>query len=68
MREGVESLGFIRVAVRKVTVLIERGVVVDCILHVDSDEFILGIPVAKKAVAMARLPKGSRTIELPREL
>ena len=40
----------------------------DCILHVDTGEFILGIPVAKKAVAMSRLPKGSRTMELPEEL
>jgi len=44
------------------------NMVEDCILHVDADRFILGIPLTKKAVAMSRLPKGTRTVEPPEGL
>jgi hypothetical protein len=39
----------------------------DCQLHVDSDEFFLGIP-STKAFAMSKLPQGKLAIEFPKEL
>jgi hypothetical protein len=39
----------------------------DCVLHVDSNEFILGIPTST-AFAMAQIPQGRLAIAFPREL
>ena len=39
----------------------------DCALHVDPDDFFLGIP-GPKAFAMERMPQGRQAIEFPNEL
>jgi len=39
----------------------------DCALHVDPDDFFLGIP-GEKAFAMERMPQGRQALELPEEL
>jgi hypothetical protein len=47
--------------------LLAPNKVEDCVLHVDPDEFFLGIP-SNQAFAMERLPQGRAAIEFSKEL